>query len=251
MGLGGGIVADSDSSREWDEIADKGRFLCNLPAPFQLIETFLLDRDGHLPRLEQHLHRLQMSARSLGFSCDRQEIESTVRHQAARWHEEGLGARIIRLLLQTSGVVDMQQRPCPLFAQQLTVHIAAYCVDRLDRLLRHKTTRRQRFDHALSMAMTAGADVALFANNLGHVTEGAIRAILVRLGKQWYAPPLQDGLLASIWRAEQMARLRVLEKSLTLEDLLAADEVMMGNSVQGGARVIRLSDASGKRLATW
>ena len=251
VGLGGGIVADSDSGREWAEIVDKGRFLCEVPAPFQLIETFLLDRAGHLPRFDRHLDRLEVSARCLGFSLDRKKIAAAVRHKAALWHEAGAGAQVVRLLLALSGVFTVHHRPCPRFAKRLVVRIAPHGVDRFDRLLRHKTTRRQLFDQALSVAKAAGEDEALFFNNLGRVTEGAIRAILVRLGEQWYAPPLEDGLLASIWRAEAMERLNALEKSLFLEDLLKADEIMMGNSVQGGARLMQLNDASGKCLVAW
>ena len=129
--------------------------------------------------------------------------------------------------------------------------MALYAVDRRDRLLRHKTTRRHLFDAALATAREAGADDVLFCNNLGRVTEGAIRAIIIRTGVQWYAPPLEDGLLASVWRAEEWARLGIQEKSISLEALLGADEVWMGNSVQGGVKVVTLSDARGRCLATW
>lgn len=252
MGLGGGIVADSDSGREWAEIADKGRFLHTVPPLFQLIETFLLHRDGSLSLFEQHMNRLEDSARCLGFGCDRPQIEATVRQTALQWHQEGLGERVVRLLLHMSGTVRMEHRPSAVVVRPLLkVQIAALRVDRFDRLLRHKTTRRTQFDHALSLARAAGADEGLFLNTLGRITEGAIRAILVRFGERWYAPPLEDGLLASIWRAETMQRLQATEKSLTLEDLLLADEVWMGNSVQGGAQVIQLSDHSGNCLAEW
>ena len=251
IGLGGGIVADSDSSREWAEIADKGRFLREVPAPFQLIETFLLDQHGQSANIDRHLLRLQASARCLGFFCDLKEIEASVRQKAALWHKEGLAAQVVRLLLELSGAFSIQHRPCPIFANKLKVRMAPYCVDRLDRLLRHKTTRRQQFDQALAVVRAAGDEDALFVNNLGYITEGAIRAILVRFGQQWYAPPLADGLLASIWRAMAMERLSAQEKSLSLEDLLGADEIRMGNSVQGGAQVVRLTDAAGKSLAEW
>ena len=252
MGLGGGIVADSDSTREWAEIADKGRFLHTVPPNFQLLETFFLNQDGDLTFFEQHMSRLEHSARCLGFACDRSKIETAVRQTVLQWHQEGLGERVVRLLLHMSGTIRMEHRPCAVVVQPLLkVQVVAQRVDRFDRLLRHKTTRRSPFDHALSMAKAAGADEGLFLNTLGQVTEGAIRAILVRFGARWHAPPLEDGLLPSIWRAETMQQLQATEKSLTLEELLLADEVWMGNSVQGGAHVIQLSDHSGQCLAEW
>ena len=251
MGLGGGIVADSNSEREWWEIADKGRFLHEIPEPFQLIETFLLEQDGQLPHVEQHMLRLQRSANALGFACDLAMLESALFDQVSRWHQAGLGKRVVRLLLDREGQLTLNHRPCSEVRVGLKIRLADVCVDRLDRLLRHKTTRRQAFDQALQMAKEAGDDDALFMNNLGRITEGAIRAIMVRVGEQWYVPPVQDGLLASIWRAQEIKRLSAMEKSLTLTDLLQADEVRMGNSCQGGRKVMRVSDAAGKVLVQW
>ncbi|MEO5339184.1 MAG: bifunctional chorismate-binding protein/class IV aminotransferase [Magnetococcus sp. MYC-9] len=251
VGLGGGIVADSESRREWQEIADKGRFLQELPPPLQLIETLLLDAEGAMPRLAYHLQRLQSSARCLGFACDGAEIEAALRHQAALWHAEDRQASMLRLLLELSGRFTLERRPCPQPPSALTVRIAPCVVDRLDRLLRHKTSRRQLFEWALARARAAGDGEALLFNGLGHVTEGAIRAIAVHLDGAWWVPPLADGLLASLWRAEQQRCLQARERSLVLEDLCRADEIRMGNSVQGGARVTMLRNAEGKVLAEW
>ncbi|MEO5353011.1 MAG: chorismate-binding protein [Magnetococcus sp. XQGC-1] len=251
IGLGGGIVADSESGREWAEIADKGRFLREVPAPIQLIETLLLDHSGALPRLEQHMRRLQHSAAALGFVCDREQVEAGIRRQAAIWHGESRTPWILRLLLDLAGHFTLERRSCPPFPRTLTVQLAARCVDRLDPLLRHKTTRRQLFDQGLARARESGDQEALFCNQLGHVTEGAIRAIAVSLGGEWYIPPLADGLLASVWREEVREQWQASERSLTLAELQRADAIWMGNGVQGGAQVVRLRDTEGGLLAEW
>ncbi len=251
MGLGGGIVADSESGREWAEIADKGRFLREMPDPLQLIETCLLDRSGAMPRLDRHLARLHRSAQALGFACDGEQIAAAIRRQAAVWHRESQEPWVVRVLLSTSGLFILQKRPCPLFPQTLSVRMAPHGVDRWDHLLRHKTTRRHHFDRAMALAKAGGDQEALFFNTLGHVTEGAVRAIAVCLAGEWFIPPLADGLLESLWRAEEKERLQAQERSLTLADLLRADEIRLGNSVQGGAKVVRLREAGGRVLAEW
>ncbi|MBF0162530.1 MAG: bifunctional anthranilate synthase component I family protein/class IV aminotransferase [Magnetococcales bacterium] len=251
MGLGGGIVADSESRREWAEIADKGRFLREFPPPLQLIETFLLDGTGEMPRLQRHLCRLRASARSLGFACAEAEVEKAIRQQAALWHRESREPMVVRLLLEMSGAFTLQKRPCSAIPRGLTVRISPDRVDRLDPLLCHKSSRRQLFDRGLVLAKEAGDGEALFFNALGHVTEGAIRAIAVRLAGLWYVPPLADGLLASIWRQEMQETLQAREKSLTLAELCRADAIRMGNSVQGGVTVVALRDAQGRVLAEW
>jgi para-aminobenzoate synthetase / 4-amino-4-deoxychorismate lyase len=62
MGIGSGIVHDSNPEQEWQECLLKGRFLTR-PAPeFQLIETLLYHpKDGYW-LLEEHLQRLTASA---------------------------------------------------------------------------------------------------------------------------------------------------------------------------------------------
>jgi len=59
----------------------------------------------------------------------------------------------------------------------------------------------------------------------------------VRRGEEWLTPPVGDGLLPGIWRAHFMAEVGAIERSLTREDLAAADEIVIGNSVRGSVRV--------------
>lgn len=233
IGLGGGIVADSDPAAEWRECADKGAFLSDLPEPLKLIETLRLDEAGDLPRLEAHLDRLQVSARALGMPCDRAAVTSAVLRYA-----DGLDApRTLRLTLDGAGEIEMSDRPLPPRREAIRVCFSPHPVDRQDKLLRHKTTRRALFDRGLEAAKARGCDDAIFVNGAGHVTEGAIRAILVKLDGNWFAPPLADGLLPSVWRAEKMAELKAVERSLTREDLARAEAIVMGNAVQGSVRV--------------
>ena len=251
IGLGGGIVADSDSHQEWAEIADKGRFLREIPDPLHLIETILVDQAGTMPRLARHMARLHHSACCLGLTCDGAQIEAAIRRQAAEWHQENPAPCVVRVLLNPSGAVTLQRRPVPVVPPTLTVRLATQGVDRWDLLLRHKTTRRQPFERALALARAAGDQEVLFANVLGHVTEGAIRAVAVCRAGEWWVPPLADGLLASVWRAEMQEQFQAQERSLTVADLVTADEVRMGNAVQGGVPVARLKDAAGRVLAEW
>ncbi|MBF0182920.1 MAG: bifunctional anthranilate synthase component I family protein/class IV aminotransferase [Magnetococcales bacterium] len=251
LGLGGGIVADSQAGREWQELAEKSHFLHHLPPPLQLIETLLLQADGTLPGLQAHWRRLQQSARVLGFVCDLAQIEQSLSQQVALWQQEGKEEWIVRLRLSPDGQFSWQRRPRPLPPRQLAVRLSPRTVDRLDHLLPHKTNRRQLFEQALALAKAGGEAEGLLCNQLGHVTEGSVRAIAVRRGQRWQVPPLRDGLLASLWRQTMIEELQAEEGSLTVADLLQADEVRMGNSVQGSAQVVRLCDATGRLLKAW
>ena len=62
MGIGSGIVYDSDASAEYDECLLKAQFLTHDVPSFALIETMLLEH-GKIEYLETHLERLGDSAR--------------------------------------------------------------------------------------------------------------------------------------------------------------------------------------------
>ncbi|MBF0605055.1 MAG: chorismate-binding protein [Nitrospirae bacterium] len=244
LGLGGGIVADSKVEEEWRELADKGRFLDHPPKPFGLIETCLVNREGVIPRLNAHLQRLSRSADTLGFSCPIIEIERQLRHRASLCHPR---PRVLRLVLNMGGEITLSEREWRPSPPLLQAYLAPASSDRWDGLLRHKTTRRAMFDHFLAEARNKGLDECLFVNTMGHLTEGAIRAVAVRLRAGWVVPPLEDGLLPSLWREAFICEHPgVQTRSLTLEDLSRAEEIRVGNAVSGESTVTRIVDDAGK-----
>ncbi|MBF0380724.1 MAG: chorismate-binding protein [Magnetococcales bacterium] len=237
MGLGGGIVADSNPQEEWMEIADKGVFINSVPEPFGLIETFLLNDKGEINNLAEHLHRLEKSAKRLGFKCDIASIKKNVQINTDSMGKSGKLPQIIRIELALNGEVKISNRAFIAPPKKLKVMLSDNRVDRFNSLLQHKTTRRSFFDNHLQNAKNNGFDDILFLNNIGRITEGAIRAIFIRKKSNWYTPPISDGLLPSIWRAKEIINLQAKEQSITAEDIKQADEIIMGNSVQGGVVV--------------
>uniref|UniRef100_UPI00102AA7B0 chorismate-binding protein n=1 Tax=Candidatus Magnetaquicoccus inordinatus TaxID=2496818 RepID=UPI00102AA7B0 len=133
IGLGGGIVADSQVAREWQELADKSRFLHQLPPELLLIETLLLQADGTLRDATAHWQRLQASAQALGFVCDREQLAQQLQQQLAEWRQEQAEEWIVRVSLSAAGQVTLQRRRRPTPLCHLQVQLAAQAVDRLDR----------------------------------------------------------------------------------------------------------------------
>ncbi len=77
MGVGGGIVADSDAASEYRECQLKASFLTRTHVDFQLIETMLFDGTA-MPLLPLHLDRLAASAQYFDFAFDRAAIEARI-----------------------------------------------------------------------------------------------------------------------------------------------------------------------------
>ncbi|MBF0426304.1 MAG: chorismate-binding protein [Magnetococcales bacterium] len=253
IGIGGGVVADSNPAAEWTEAASKGQFLAAgaLHPPLGLIETMRVEAGGHIPMLDQHLGRLQASARALGIPLEATRVADVLRQRALTLNRAGMVPWVLRLELQGDGRFRLSDRRLPATPATLRVRVAEMRIDRFDHRHRHKTTHRDHFESALRQARWGGFDDALFLNDEGRVTEGAIRGILVRRGEQWHTPPLEEGLLASLWRAQRMVQLKAQETPITLEMLVQAEEIRMGNAVQGGRPVAHLVDVAGRTVWRW
>jgi para-aminobenzoate synthetase/4-amino-4-deoxychorismate lyase len=119
----------------------------------------------------------------------------------------------------------------------VTLLVSPFRTDPDDPFLRHKTSVRGFYNREHRRALHQGHFDALFVNRLDHVTEGAITNVFARFGEKWVTPPVTDGLLPGIWRAWFLEETAADERSLTLDELLAADEILVGNSVRGAMRV--------------
>jgi para-aminobenzoate synthetase/4-amino-4-deoxychorismate lyase len=108
-----------------------------------------------------------------------------------------------------------------------------------DRFLRHKTTRRALYNHALQVSQARGCVDAIFHNEQGVVTEGAISNIVVKHGDRWLTPPVDAGVLPGVYRASLLKRMPEIQiAEFSVEKLRSADEVWLTNAVRGMRRVV-------------
>ncbi len=80
------------------------------------------------------------------------------------------------------------------------------------------------------------ADEAILLNTKGRVADGAAATLFLFLGNWLVTPSLAEGALPGIVRAAALAELGAVERTLTPEDILAADEAVLVNSL--GARML-------------
>ncbi|MGB5848513.1 MAG: aminodeoxychorismate synthase component I, partial [Ignavibacteriaceae bacterium] len=73
VGLGSGIVWDSEQEKEYNETILKSEFLTNHTKPFYLIETILV-QDGDISFLEEHINRISKTADLFLFRIDEDKI---------------------------------------------------------------------------------------------------------------------------------------------------------------------------------
>jgi para-aminobenzoate synthetase / 4-amino-4-deoxychorismate lyase len=221
LGLGSGIVADSEPGAEWAESLAKARFL-RPSAPRTLIETMQIAPEG-IARLALHLDRLQASAARFGYRFDRDEALARL---------EGLDLaepRRLRLLLAVDGAVALQLSPLPPAPPApAEVAIVPLPVDPTDWRLHHKTGDRAFYDEA---RRACGAFECLFVRPDGLLTEGSFTNLFAERDGRLLTPPARLGLLPGVLRAELLASGRAVEAELVAADL--AQGFLLGNSLRG------------------
>lgn len=228
IGVGGGIVADSNVSAEYDEALLKLSFFAKAPADFGLIETLLFDETGfHL--LDRHIDRLEASAKHFGFVFSCHDILNALNRSMAG----KAGAHRVRLVLAQNGKTDITSSPlAPM--PSLSFMVAAQHTRSDDVFLQHKTTRRQFYDDTRKAAAdTYGVQEVIFLNERGELTEGSFTNLFIEKNGRLFTPALACGLLPGTLRAELIAKGEAYEAVLTMSDLDSADAVFLGNSVRG------------------
>ncbi len=235
MGVGAGIVYDSDAQAEYQECLLKARFLTGVAPGFSLFETMHATSEG-CRHLDRHLARLSASAVQLGFACDLDAIRKEVSVACAAL-QPGHEYRM-RLALEANGhpalrsaVVNPLQEPVRLLLSPVVMRSD-------DLLLGHKTTLRRVYDEAWQSAEKAGAFDALFFNERGELTEGGRSNVLVKLGNQWFTPPLASGLLPGVMRAVVLEDpgWSVQQRVITRAELQQAEALCVCNALRGVLR---------------
>ena len=225
LGLGSGVVADSDAETEWRECLAKGAFVAAGQRPFDLIETMAFDPDAGIALLDLHLERMKASARRFGFRFDRHVVRNDL--QAATFRLRA-PARV-RLLLAPSGAVAIGLSPMPPARNApLRCVLAPLPVAPRDFRLRHKTSDRGFYDAA---RRARDCDEVLFVDPEGYCTEGSFTSMFVARDGKLLTPPLARGLLPGVLRARLLASGAALEADLRAEDLV--DGFLVGNALRG------------------
>ncbi|MFS2135590.1 aminodeoxychorismate synthase component I [Duganella sp. Dugasp56] len=235
MGVGAGIVFDSDPLEEYAECQLKARFLTGLKNDFEIFETMRATRDGARHR-QRHLARLAASAKYFGFSWDAAAADAYL-DTACAMLDAGIDYRL-RLALSPSGAFSVQHAPLAPLAEPVRVLLAPDTTHSGDLFLRHKTSIRTRYDAAWREAEAKGAFDTLFFNERGELTEGGRSNVFVRVAGRWLTPPLSSGILPGVMRAVMLddPQWNASEAVITRAMLETADEIVVCNALRGAMR---------------
>ena len=225
---------------------------------FELFETLRIEglpQQPQAPLRDAHLARLARSAQALGFTWREAEVAAALDHAVASLRQNlGIGtpqARL-RMSLNHRGAVTIHTEPLPDLAPgPVLLSLSPLRLPNAQPLAAHKTTLRQHYDAAVREAIAQGQFDQLFVTEGGWLTEGGRSTVLVKLHGQWCTPPVADGALPGVARAQVLAQglegQRVLERRIGLEELAQAQDWRVCNALRGvlPAQLVRLRDSGG------
>ena len=232
-GVGGGVTWDSNAADEYHEALAKATTLVpGSPIP-GLFET--VRHDGEWVLLEDHLDRIEWSAARHGIAFDRAValasleaavagVDRAVRVRLAVGRNTGMSITVD----DAPDRFAMAPGPAP---GEVGLGIDMDPVDPQDPSLYVKTTDRRRYEDR--RGRHRGVDDVLLINTNGLVTESTVANVAALIGGRWYTPPLSDGLLPGILRGKLVDEGLLVERSLSIGEVLAADGVALVNSVRG------------------
>lgn len=232
MGIGSGIVADSDVAAEYDECALKARFLTELNPACDLIETLKWTPREGLLRLDLHLERMAKSAAAFYRPIDLDSIRGQLLHRV----KDLTLLHRVRLTLARDGSVyiTVTELTEEMLGQPLTVCFAGPRVASSNAMLRHKTSMRDAFDSVRAEAIKKHDVIdVIFVNEKGEVTEGAISNIIAEIDGKLLTPPIDCGLLGGIMRQTLIGDHGAIKEAiLSTNDIKHASKLYICNSVR-------------------
>ncbi len=233
MGVGSGIVYDSDAGKEFEECKLKALFLAGRKDRFSLVETMRWERKFW--NLSFHLQRLRKTAEYFGYTCVVGEIEPRLK-KLENSFQEGIAYKV-RMLLDKTGGLKIVTEQIEKTSGPRKVCFSLKHTDSNDRFLYHKTTNRKLYQSEYEYAKKRGYFDVIFSNEKGEVTEGSISNIFIEKEGIVYTPPLNCGLLDGIYRQKIMIlKDGIVEKVLRERDIREADNIYLTNSVRGIVR---------------
>lgn len=249
MGIGSGIVQDSDPEQEWEECLLKAHFLTRSQPVFSLFETMLLEKNDGYWLLDYHVDRLRQSAHYFSFHYDENQLLSTLEKVE---RENVMPFLRVRVSLQKDGTITsdsvqceppqmrcLPEKPEKNVKKLALVSLSAKKVDSSSSFFFHKTSQRQLFQEEFARAQKEGLFDIVFQNEKGEITEGCITNLIIYKDGQYATPQISSALLAGTMRRELLADIKhsIVEQTLFIKDLQQAEAIFCCNSVRGIVQV--------------
>ncbi len=237
IGLGSGVVWDSDPEKEYEECLTKGNFFTSPGKEYKIFETMLVENDT-IPLLEHHRERLIDAASRHLFYFDDTLFENALIN--ALFKIDSAKRYRLKLLLEKYGKLTSVIEELSPLPEKIQVGFSKNKLSSENTMLNTKTTVRGFYDTERAFVIESGMFDLIYSNERDEVCEGAISNVFVKKNGEWFTPPLVCGLLPGIARKLFIAENRAEEKILYKEDIINAEEIILTNALRGAVKIDKL-----------
>ncbi len=238
MGLGSGIVWDSDPKNEYEEVILKSKFLTEPMDYFEVFETMRYE-NGEFKFLQQHLERIKSAADHFLFKFNVTKIQKKI--DRALNDLDNKKTFRFRLSLNKWGKIKTEISNFRIQNKEISVIISQNKINSTDKFRQFKTTNRKMYDDEYSNFNKKGFYEFLYLNEKDELAEGSRTNIFFRKDNSWFTPTLESGALPGIYRKYFIQKeINVAEKNTKIVDLVNADEIVLTNALIGEVKVQKL-----------
>jgi para-aminobenzoate synthetase/4-amino-4-deoxychorismate lyase len=238
MGLGSGIVWDSDPKSEFEEVLLKSKFLTEPEDYFEIFETMKF-QNGEIKFLDEHLERMKSAAEYFLFRFSKGRIRKQIQKKIAELDSEK--SKVVKILLDKWGKLKINLSDLRATENEVSVIISKSKIDSRDKFRFFKTTNRKLYDDEYAYFNSNGFYEVLYLNEKENLVEGSRTNIFFRKENTWFTSSLESGVLPGIYRNKFMEiQGDVIEKNITLGELIEMDELLLTNAVRGEVKVDKL-----------
>ncbi len=273
LGIGSGIVWDSQPENEFEEVLLKSKFLTEPANYFELLETMLYE-NGEIFLLDYHLKRIKEASNYFLFLFDESALKSELFNSIESLEKSK--SYKIRLTLSKWGSINLKIEEIKKETAIIDIIISDEKINAKDKYQYFKTTNRELYDTELRKAMDKGFYEVVFFNQNGYLAEGAITNIFIEINNTFYTPRIEDGILNGCYRQFILDNLnqktefensfyevnsgsyilnkihhndfQVEEKEITFEELINSERIILVNSVRKDLLVNRIFDSKGNLI---
>ncbi|GAB1349112.1 aminodeoxychorismate synthase component I [Ignavibacteriales bacterium] len=237
IGLGSGVVWDSDPEKEYEECLTKGNFFTSPGKEYKIFDTMLVENNT-IPLLQHHRERLTDAASRHLFYFDDTLFENAL--ITALFKIDPKRRYRLKLLLEKYGKITSVIEELSPLPEKIQVGFSKNRLSSENTMLNTKTTVRGFYDGERAFVIESGMFDLIYCNERDEVCEGAISNVFVKKEGEWFTPPLACGLLPGIARKLFIAENRAEEKIIYKEDIINADEIILTNALRGPVKIDKL-----------
>jgi para-aminobenzoate synthetase/4-amino-4-deoxychorismate lyase len=238
MGLGSGIVWDSNPKSEYEEVLLKNKFLTEPLNYFEIFETMRYE-NGQIKFIDDHIERMKTTADYFLFKFNEKKIRKQIDKSIADLDKQKI--KKIRLSLAKWGEIRVNVSDIEKPAKDISVIISQNKINSSDKFRYFKTTNRKLYDDEYKHFSSKCFFDVLYLNEKDEIAEGSRTNIFFRKGTNWFTPAIESGLLPGVYRKYFIeTHPDTCEKNIRIEDLINADELFLTNAIRGELKVDKL-----------